>query len=1137
VFGDQYEQILMDSPNTLWCSFMTDIDYSQYEGVEDSKIPRIYEQVASFADLNKRCLEFMREHNLKPSTKGKKLDLVLFENAMEHLTRISRTIGMIRGNALLVGVGGSGKQSLTRLASTILGYQVFQVTPGRNYNLNDFLADLRELYRRAGVLNKPITFVFTDNEVKEEAFLEYVNNMVTTGEIVNLFQRDNLEALMSDIRPIFLKECHGQVDTDEAVWNFFIERVKRNLHVVLCFSPVGEQFRKRNLKFPGLFSGCTIDWFTHWPREGLVSVAQSFIRPLEIVTQSPDLKEKLAETFADIHECVSEGCEDYFARFRRRTFVTPKSYLSFLSSFKTLYFQQLTKIQGDAARMKEGLEKIRQAKDQVAVMKTKLVEQENQLHIAQQSAEQMLEGLTVKRNEAEVQRQEVSLIKDEQQRQADNIRKIQEETLHELELAEPALRAATEALNSIKASDIAEIAGYASPPPLLKRIADGVLILRYMKLDPYVAETYEAKGPTGTLECITPAPSWGYGQSMMKSMDFLKSLSGYPLEFINEEMCDLLGPYLGMVDFTPQSAASSSNAAAGLCSWVRNMVEYHKVEIVVRPKKMAAAMSQANLIRAQGELAKIEAQLAEKELALSELQKVYDEAVAHQLKLRQQAEGTQKKLHSAQALIDALSGEKGRWEAEAETLNDSIFRTVGNAVTGAAFNSYCGMFNHVLRQSFLKDKWPAILGSNGIPAHGEIPIISLFADEATLDEWQLQGLPTDELSRQNGVICTNAPSYPLLIDPQGQAHKWITSRHKGDNLIITSFEHRYFKAHVEQALQDGRPLLIEDCGEEIDPLLDNVLAKNFIQTGRLLQVSLAGREVLISDGFKMYFTTKLANPKLSPETYAKTAVIEFSVTQFGLEEQLLNLVILREKENLENERQRLLEEVAQLRKTLVDLENLLLEQLRSSQGNLLENTTLISTLASTKSKSQENKESLASAMETNLKINKSREDYRPVAIRGAVIYFLMQEMSLVNPMYQVSLNQFLGKFYESIETAAKDNFPAKRIENIISTLTYTCWSYIVRGLYEKDKLLFSLQLALKIDISLERLNPANGISFNDYQVFVKAGNALPPGASSSVQESLGEIFDPVRDNLFALGQVSSLRGILGYISRDRKSVV
>jgi dynein heavy chain len=122
---------------------------------------------------------------------------------------------------------------------------------------------------------------------------------------------------------------------------------------------------------------------------------------------------------------------------------------------------------------------------------------------------------------------------------------------------------------------------------------------------------------------------------------------------------------------------------------------------------------------------------------------------------------------------------------------------------------------------------------------------------------------------------------------------------------MTSFKHRYFKA-----LQDGKPLLIEDYGEEIDPLLDDVLRNNFIHSGHLVQVSLAGREVIASDGLSMSFTTKPANPKFAPETLTRTAVIEFSVTQFGLEEQLLKLVILRKKENLENDRQRLLEQVA-----------------------------------------------------------------------------------------------------------------------------------------------------------------------------------------------------------------------------------
>ena len=201
-------------------------------------------------------------------------------------------------------------------------------------------------------------------------------------------------------------------------------------------------------------------------------------------------------------------------------------------------------------------------------MKGALVEQERQHADAQQHAEQMLEGLAVKRNEAEQQRQEVQLIKEEQTMEADAIKVIQEEAQRELALAEPALQRATKALNSIRPADIGEIASYAQPCYLIRRIIDGVSILRYMKMDPYQPETYDYKGTT----CNSLAPSCtGLGQTMLKSQDFLKSLSDYNLEFINEEICDIIQPSLNMVDFNQGMrnvhVMTQQVCAAGCVTW------------------------------------------------------------------------------------------------------------------------------------------------------------------------------------------------------------------------------------------------------------------------------------------------------------------------------------------------------------------------------------------------------------------------------------------------------------------------------------------------------------------------------------------------------------------------------------------
>lgn len=210
---------------------------------------------------------------------SKKMNLVVFDDALRHLLRITRIINSPKGSCLLVGVGGSGKQSLTRLAAFICKQFCFQIALTKSYGEKDLKDNIKELYERAGPMGQQVAFVLTDAEIKNEIFLESINSMLATGEIAGLIGPEERDLFALNSKTVYMKEVgvKGEDPNTLELWTFFINRVKDCLHMILAFSPVGTKFRERARKFPSLFSQCTIDWFLPWPEEALVSVSHKFL--------------------------------------------------------------------------------------------------------------------------------------------------------------------------------------------------------------------------------------------------------------------------------------------------------------------------------------------------------------------------------------------------------------------------------------------------------------------------------------------------------------------------------------------------------------------------------------------------------------------------------------------------------------------------------------------------------------------------------------------------------------------------------------------------------------------------------------------------------------------------------------------
>jgi hypothetical protein len=113
----------------------------------------------------------------------------------------------------------------------------------RGYSASNLMDDLKLIYRIAGQEGKGVTFIFTDNEIKEEGFLEYLNNLLSSGEVANLFAKDEIDDITQSLIGVMKKEQPRRPPTGENLYDFFISRARNNLHVVLCFSPVSHVYQ------------------------------------------------------------------------------------------------------------------------------------------------------------------------------------------------------------------------------------------------------------------------------------------------------------------------------------------------------------------------------------------------------------------------------------------------------------------------------------------------------------------------------------------------------------------------------------------------------------------------------------------------------------------------------------------------------------------------------------------------------------------------------------------------------------------------------------------------------------------------------------------------------------------------------
>jgi dynein heavy chain len=253
--------------------------------------------------------------------------------------------------------------------------------------LKDFL---KQLYIEAGQKNWGVTFILTDAEIKKEDHLEYINMILSTGEVPGVLAKDEKELILAELKMEIQKRTKREPSSQET-YEYFINRLRDNLHLVLCFSPVGMKFRERARKFPALFNECTIDWYLPWPKEALFNVAKQQIDNFDDLKTKKETREKdFPEWMSKVHTQVVEACDMYFAQMRKQVFVTPKSYLFFLKSYKVLYSKEMEKLVDAERNYTNGLAKIKEAKAKIDILDKDLKEKQVEIEAKQKLLNEVL---------------------------------------------------------------------------------------------------------------------------------------------------------------------------------------------------------------------------------------------------------------------------------------------------------------------------------------------------------------------------------------------------------------------------------------------------------------------------------------------------------------------------------------------------------------------------------------------------------------------------------------------------------------------------------------------------------------------------------------------------------------------------
>lgn len=340
---------------------------------------------------------------------------------------------------------------------------------------------------------------------------------------------------------------------------------------------------------------------------------------------------------------------------------------------------------------------------------------------------------------------------------------------------------------------------------------------------------------------------------------------------------------------------------------------------------------------------------------------------------------------------------------------------------------------------------------------------------------------------------------------------------KPNRLNIIKFTQSDYMKVIVNALEVGRPVLLEGIGNELEPPLDPLLSRNTFVYSGVEYISLNDNVIPVSKNFRFYMTSNLRNPTFEPEAFTKVTIINFSLTQQGLNDQLLTTVVAKERPDLQQLLEEVIAENARNKTKLKEVEDNILYTMSNSKKDILEDESSIKILDDSKVISADIIAKQITSQQTLAQIDEFRKHYRTFAAHASMLYSSITDLPNIDPMYQFSLYWYINLFKYSIENAKRSVDQQQRIIYLVEAITKNLYNAICRSIFEKDKLLYSFILCTKIMIAEGRLQT------NLLMFLLTGGDAIATSKLTS-NPSPDWITDKIWDSILKLSLLDSFNG-------------